>query len=330
MSVVALRDEPAEPTQPWLFTPLSRADHGLGVATAQPLNGIVVVESTRRVQGPLAGHVLGLLGAEVIRVEPPGGDPLRGVPPMAGDVSARFAALNGGKQVIEIDLAHDRDTLTELVRHADVFVHNWAPGKAARWRLTPDDLAALRPGLVYAWASGWGDRLDPCPPLGTDYVVQAHSGLAVALRPAGEPAAPTLLTVTDVLGGLVCAQGVLAALLHRVRTGEGCVVDTSLLSSAGVVPVADRPLWTDWHGPLRTTDGWVALSRHAAEQPGRVAAALGRAVLDTHDTLANLTKAGLSAVPVTTDFRSLAEDPRFAGALLAGPCSGVRAPWTFA
>jgi crotonobetainyl-CoA:carnitine CoA-transferase CaiB-like acyl-CoA transferase len=330
MSVVRVRETPSEPIPPWVFTPLSSARHGLGVPVARPLDGIVVVESTRRVQGPLAGHALELLGAKVIRVEPSGGDPLRGVPPMAGDVSARYAALNDGKHVVEIDLAHDRDTLTDLVRHADVFVHNWAPGRAGRWRLTPDDLTAVRPGLVYAWASGWGDRLDPCPPLGTDYVVQAHSGLAAALRPAGTPAAPTLLTVTDVLGGLVCAQGVLAALLRRLHTGQGSVVDTSLLSAAGVVPVADRPLWTEWHLPLRTADGWVALSSATAEQPTRVTAALGSGVLDTRDTLARLATAGLQGVAVTTDFCCLAGDPRFAGALVAGPYTGVRTPWEFA
>lgn len=330
MSVVAVRGEQAEPPPPWLFTPLPPAQHDLGAPTARPLDGILVVESARRVQGPLAGHVLGLLGAEVIRVEPPGGDPLRGVPPMAGDTSARFAALNSGKHVIEIDLARDRDTLLDVVRHADVFVHNWAPGRAARWGLGAADLAAVRPGLVYAWASGWGDRPDPRPPLGTDYVVQAHSGLAAALRPPGTPAAPTLLTVTDVLGGLVCAQGALAALLRRAHTGQGCVVDTSLLSGAGVVPAVDRPSWTDWHLPLRTTDGWVALAGSSAEQPARVSGALGSDVLDTAAALDRLAAAGLAAVAVTTDLRSLAGDHRFAGALVAGSYVGVRAPWEFA
>jgi crotonobetainyl-CoA:carnitine CoA-transferase CaiB-like acyl-CoA transferase len=330
MSVVDVRDQPAEPMPPWLFGPLPAATHGFGVPATRPLDGIVVVESTRRVQGPLAAQVLGLLGAEVIRVEPPGGDPLRGVPPMAGAVSARFAALNSGKRVVEADLALDRDTLLDLVRGADVFVHNWAPGRAGRWRLTATDLAGARPGLVYAGASGWGDRLGPCPPLGTDYLVQAHSGLAAALRPAGTRAAPTLLTVTDVLGGLVCAEGVLAALLRRLRTGEGSVVDTSLLSAAGVVPVTNRPVWTEWHVPWRTADGWVALSGAAADQPARIRAALGRAALDTGETLARLTAAGLPAVAVTTDLRSAAEDARFAGALLAGPCTTVRPPWEFA
>lgn len=92
---------------------------------------------------------------------------------------------------------------------ADVFLHNWAPGRAESWHLTAADLAAVRPGPVYAAASGWGSHLGDHPPLSTDYVVQAHSGLAAALSPPHEAPAPSLMTMTDVLGGLVCARGVL-------------------------------------------------------------------------------------------------------------------------
>ncbi|MEV6872120.1 CoA transferase [Amycolatopsis sp. NPDC051128] len=183
-----------------------------------PLAGIVVLESCRRVQGPLAGHLLGLLGATVVRVEPPGGDPLRWVSPMAGDTSARFLALNRGKAVVEIDLRTGRDEVLDLAASADVFVHNWAPGKATRWRLRAEDFPA---GLVYAHASGWGDELGPEPPPGTDFVVQAHAGV---------PASP--MTVVDVFGGVVAAHAVVDALLRRERTGCGQLVASSLLSAA--------------------------------------------------------------------------------------------------
>jgi len=109
------------------------------------LSGIVVLESCRRVQGPLAGHLLRMLGATVVRIEPPGGDPLRWVPPMAGDTSARFLALNRGKPAVEIDLRTGRDEVLDLAAAADVFVHNWAPGKAARWGLEAGDFPG---GLV--------------------------------------------------------------------------------------------------------------------------------------------------------------------------------------
>jgi crotonobetainyl-CoA:carnitine CoA-transferase CaiB-like acyl-CoA transferase len=209
--------------------------------TGLPLAGIVVVESTRRLQGPLAGHVLRLLGADVIRVEPPGGDPLRGVPPITEGTSARFLALNRGKRVVEIDLRADRDTLRDLVAGSDVFVHNTAPGKAVLLGLTAEELTAVRPGLVHAWASGWHDALGDDPPPGTDYLVQAHSGLGARLWPPGAPPAPSLMTLTDVLGGLVCAQGILAALLDRITTGHAQRVESSLLSAAGLLTAAARP-----------------------------------------------------------------------------------------
>jgi crotonobetainyl-CoA:carnitine CoA-transferase CaiB-like acyl-CoA transferase len=196
-----------------------------------PLSGMVVLESCRRVLGPMAGHLLGLLGATVVRVEPPGGDPLRGVPPMSGDCSARFRALNRGKEVVEIDLntsAGRRDVL-ELARGADVFLHNWGPGKAEERGLRAEDLAWVQPGIVYAHASGWGDRLGPRPPMGTDFMVQAHAGVA-----------PSLMTIVDVFGGLVCAHGVVDALLRRERTEQGQCVDSSLLSGASRLNARSR------------------------------------------------------------------------------------------
>ncbi len=254
---------PPSPIAPWRITELpahasAALPPGPAGTGALPLAGLVVVESCRRIQGPLAGHLLGLLGARVVRVEPPGGDPLRGAPPMVGGCSARFLALNSGKQVVELDLttAAGRRSMCELVTGADVFLHNWAPGKADQWDLNAERLSAVRPGLVYAGASGWGDTLGPAPPLGTDFMVQAHSGLAALVGPEGEPSAPSLMTLTDVLGGAVCAQGVLAGLLARAHTGRGQHVESSLLSAATVLlqqpsrrrdagPV-DAPVCTDF------------------------------------------------------------------------------------
>ena len=222
---------------PWRLTPLpgaARATRGR-VPDRLPLDGLVVVEAGSRVQGPLAGQLLRMLGATVLRIEPPGGDPMRGVPPMAGECSARFTALNRGKQSVELDLRHPagRHAVRELVSDADVFLHNWAPGRAQRHELDAQHLTRQRPGLVYAHASGWGDALGNRPPIGTDYLVQAHSGLAALV---GDPPAPSLMTVTDVLGGSVCALGVVAGLLARGRTGLGQRVDSSLLSATTVIP----------------------------------------------------------------------------------------------
>lgn len=194
-----------------------------------PLSGLRVVESTSRMQGPLASRLLSMLGAHVLRVEPPGGDPGRGTPPMAGGCSAWFRAVNHGKQAVEIDFKTPggRREVLELAAQADVFLHNWAPGKAGQLGLTPSDLAAVNPRLVYAEASGWGDALGPKPPVGTDFLVQAHSGVADLIDGRG-----SLVILLDVLGGAVAAEGVLAGLLGAHRTGAGVVMRSSLLSAA--------------------------------------------------------------------------------------------------
>ncbi|TDD90873.1 CoA transferase [Saccharopolyspora karakumensis] len=292
VGVLPVRDDPGQPTTvpACTFRDLPGSSSSRPRAGGEPLDGIVVVESTRRIQGPMAGHVLRMLGAEIIRVEPPGGDPMRGIPPISGDRSARFRVLNDGKRITEADLktAAGREELRELVAAADAFVHNWAPGRAERRGLDADDLARVRPGLVYAWSSGWAPLPWPDPPLGTDFLVQAHSGLA-----ATEPdRAPSLLTLTDIMGGLVCAAGVLAALLRRERTGLGARVDSSLYSGAGVIP--------------RTPAG-----------PARLLERDGRWVLP-------------DGTPVCTDLRELAADPRFKRALNHTTHVSPQPPWEFA
>ncbi|MFI9273041.1 CoA transferase [Kitasatospora sp. NPDC052896] len=257
VGIVPVReDAPAPPpTPPWQIAraggrpprpagPIAPRTGGVRL----PLAGLVVVEMTRRLQGPLAGHLLALLGAELVRIEPLGGDPLRGVPPMAGDDSARFHALNRGKRAVEADprAPSGRRAIRELVGDADVFLHNLAPGKAEAFGLGAPELLAVQPGLVHAWASGWGELLGPEPPVGTDYLVQARSGLAALVTPAGRPATPSLMTITDIFGGLISAEGVLAALVAREVTGHGRRVDSSLWSAAtellrtGTPPAARR------------------------------------------------------------------------------------------
>ncbi|MGW3165558.1 CoA transferase [Streptomyces sp. NPDC001142] len=357
VSLVALSDDPVPPglPEPVRLVPapggacVPRPGGGPTSPGALPLSGIRVVESTRRVQGPLAGHVLELLGAEVIRVEPPGGDPMRGLPPLADGCSARYAALNAGKAVVEADLrtAEGRAVLCELVADADAFVHNWAPGRDVRLGLDDEGLWRVRPDLVYAGASGFGDAYPPeHTPIGTDYLAQARSGLAAALRPAGEPPAPSLMTLTDVLGGLVCAQAVVAGLLRRARTGSGVRAETSLLSAAALVPrpPVRRAAWSPLELPLRTADGHLylgeraradlaALARvtgtaHAA--PGAVAGRFGRRT--TGEWRERLHSAGLGATEVRTDLSALPADPVFRDAVVPAPPGGyatVRSPWTF-
>ncbi|MFE2145768.1 CoA transferase [Streptomyces sp. NPDC059456] len=305
--------------------------------SGRPLAGLTVLEAGRRIQAPLAAHLLGLLGADVVRIEPPGGDPLRGMPPACSGISARWLALNRGKSAVEIDIKAepDRRRLREMAAEADVFLHNWAPGKAGELGLDAEDLAAANPGLVYAYTSGWAGRL-PDAPMGTDFMVQARTGVGEAVRPEGELPAPSLMTLLDVLGGLTGAEAVLAGLLLRERTGHGVRVDSSLLGAADTLTAAAlrraargenprRP--AGFRRPLPTADGWIAPSDTCAA----AAATHDLRELATPDALSLLAGHDLTATAVTTGLAGLHHDARFAGSISrdAHGAPTVPDPWSF-
>lgn len=329
---------------PWILAPYGPGGHVRAKAAPPgPLAGLTVLEAGRRVQAPLAAHLLGLLGAEVVRIEPPGGDPLRGMPPACSGVSARWLALNRGKRAVEIDIKSpgDRLRLAELAAEADVFLHNWAPGKAAELGLDSADLARANPALVYAYTGGWGTGRIADPPMGTDFMVQARTGVGEAARPEGEVPAPSLMTLLDVLGGLLGAEAVLAGLLLRERTGRGVRVDSSLLGASDLLtaPALHRARHGErgrrpagFRTPLRTADGWIA----PADADARATAAVftgtrGFAELSTEDALRALRARGLAATAVTTDLADLHHDPRFAGSISrdAHGAPAVPDPWSF-
>ncbi|WP_030839967.1 CoA transferase [Streptomyces sp. NRRL F-4474] len=329
---------------PWFLTPTAGgapaaagAGRPTGPAPGRPLAGLTVLEAGRRIQAPLAAHLLGLLGADVIRIEPPGGDPLRGMPPACCGISARWLALNRGKRAVEIDIKAeaDRGRLRDMAAHADVFLHNWAPGKAAALGLDADDLARVNPALVHAYTSGWAGRLDDAP-MGTDFMVQARTGVGEAARPAGEIPAPSLMTLLDVLGGLLGAEAVLAGLLLRERTGRGVRVDSSLLGAADTLtgPALRRAARGEdprrpagFRHPLATADGWIA----PADADARAAAGHDLRGLPTGEALSRLREHGLTAAAVTTELPDLHHDPRFAGSISrdAHGAPAVPDPWSF-
>ncbi|MCN9244615.1 CoA transferase [Streptomyces sp. RY43-2] len=310
-------DQQALIPDPWLLRPGPEPDTTAPDATRSraprpasgpvgplgPLRGLVVLEAGRRIQGPLAAHLLRLLGAEVVRVEPPGGDPMRGMPPLCGDHSAVWLALNHGKSAVEIDIksARGRRDVLEAARGADVFLHNWAPGAAERLGLDSETLHRANPALVYAHTSGWSDAV-PTPPVGTDFMVQARSGVADALRPdPGEPPRPTLMTVVDALGGMLGAEAVVAGLLHRRLTGRGSAVESSLLSAANLLldPVlrSGRPPYGRRPDPIRAAHGWVTVPDADTDTQG---AYDGRMIPVTTSLRAADLDGPLAAVPTTT------------------------------
>ena len=265
--------------------------------------------------------------------------------PRAGTLNAAYLAYNHGKSVVEVDYRRPegRAAICELASGADVFLHNWPEGRAARLGLDEPDIARVNPGIVYAHASGWGTDggEGPCEIAG-DFLVQGHAGCGEGLNPADEPATPTRLTILDVVGGLLACEGILAALYQRERTGRGGRVQTSLytgwvaLQEHVLGPLAlgceagrrrGRPLWGPLDRPISTAAGFLVLD--AAGEPARqglaeVCGLRNRAGMEewemqvverlrtrpAADWVADLRAAGVSAAAVAQDLSTLADDPR--------------------
>jgi len=199
-------------------------------AAARPLAGLLVVDVSRHLPGPLVGRILGDLGARVLKVEEPrSGDPSRQAPPLAGGRSGLATLLLAGHESVALDLkkAPARAVLDRLLERADVLVESFRPGTLARFGLAPQDLRRRHPRLVVCSLSGWGQEGPWAQRSGHDLTYQAVAG-SLASRPA-MPAVP----VADVAGAWSAATAVLAALYRRRRSGEGCWIDQALLDAAG-------------------------------------------------------------------------------------------------
>lgn len=213
----------------------------------RPLEGIRVIEVGQLLAGPFTGTLLGYFGAEVIKVEPPGGDPIRGWRKLDGDgTSYWWRSLARNKKCVTIDLksAEGRALVRRLADSADVLVENFKPGVMENWQLGPQDLAQSNPRLVYARISGYGQTGPYAPRPGYASVTEGLSGFRYVNGFPGEPPVRPNLSIGDTLGGLHAALGILLALWHREQhTGgrEGQVVDIALYESIfnlmeGVVP----------------------------------------------------------------------------------------------
>jgi crotonobetainyl-CoA:carnitine CoA-transferase CaiB-like acyl-CoA transferase len=220
------------------------------------LDGLLVADFSRVLAGPYATMLLADLGAEVVKVERPGaGDDTRswGPPYGPGGVATYYLAVNRNKRSIALDLRDERDleVARALAARADVLVENFKPGAMDRLGLGHDALRELNPGLVYCSVTGFGSGEGADLP-GYDLIAQAVGGLMSVTGEPGGAGTKAGVAVVDVITGLHAALGILAALRHRDRTGEGQRVEVSLLSSllsglanlssayaaAGVVPKA--------------------------------------------------------------------------------------------
>ncbi|MEW6667886.1 MAG: CoA transferase [Thermodesulfobacteriota bacterium] len=206
---------------------------------AGPLEGVRVVEISMFQQGPVAGMRLGDLGADVIKIEAPAGDPARGFMKIIGAMAGLygnnyyFEHNNRNKRGMVLDLKTGKgmEIFLKLIDRADVFVNNMSIEAPVKMGIGPDVLLARNPRLIYAHASGWGRKGPDAQALSFDYTGIARSGLMMACGERGAPPTQILPGIGDELGGLMCAWGVTAALYAREKTGKGQVVDTSLMGS---------------------------------------------------------------------------------------------------
>lgn len=199
-----------------------------------PLAGIRIIDLSQIVSGPMAATMLADQGAEVIKVESPGGDPVRTLGPAKGDLSAMFIAVNRGKQGLSIDLKSEggRAILERLIAGADVIIDNFRPGTMDRLGFGYDRCRVLNPRIIYAAITGFGTEGPYTNIRVYDPVIQAVSGLAATqVDGDGRPSLVRTL-IADKVTAVTMAQAITAALFHRERTGEGQRVDVAMIDAA--------------------------------------------------------------------------------------------------
>lgn len=204
--------------------------------THGPLAGVRVLDASRVLAGPLCGQILGDLGADVIKLERPGGgDDTRGWgPPFVGALSAYFLSCNRNKRGIALDLAQPAglELFYDLVRRSDILLENFRAASADKLGLSPDKLLAVNPRLIVCSISGFG-RTGPWSDLpGYDFAIQGMSGLMQITGPVAGPPSKVGVAVTDVLTGHYAAIAALACLHARQASGHGYTIDLALLDCA--------------------------------------------------------------------------------------------------
>lgn len=243
-----------------------------------PLTGIRVIDLTTVIMGPYATQILGDMGADVVKVEPPAGDSTRAYQPArVPDLSGSFLNTNRNKRSLVMDLhtRPARQALAKLVAGADVFVHNLRPAVIARMGFDHVSVQAINPEIVYCAATGFGSTGPYAEKPAYDDMIQAASGFAALSIPTrGEPSyAPSV--ICDKLAGQTIANAILGALLHRSRGGGGQAVEVPMFEAAiafnmveNFGPAAFEPplgptgfarLKVADRKPYRTRDGYVCI-----------------------------------------------------------------------
>ena len=260
-----------------------------------PLAGIKVLELAQIMAGPTCGMMLADMGADVIKIEKiPGGDDSRSYrEPRVNGVSAPFLVLNRNKRGLALDLKHPKgvEVLKRLVVQSDVLTENYRMGTMEKLGIGYADLKTIHPGLIYATVSGYGRTGPLAEKPGFDLIAQGFSGLMSITGYPGQAPAKTGNSVADINAGILACVGILAALIHKMKTGEGQLVETSLMEAAmqqtywqaamffatGVSagPLGSAHPLTAPYQAFQTQDGYVNIG--GANQPNweRIADTLG-------------------------------------------------------
>ena len=203
------------------------------MSTRAALDGIRVLDVTQVMAGPFCAMQLCDMGADVIKVEPPGGDSTRRMAGARGTDSAGFNAVNRGKRGIVLDLKtrSGQDAFKRLVNTSDIVIENYRPGVMRTFGLDYASLAPHHPSLIYASISGYGQTGPNASKGGFDLIAQGVSGLMSVTGEPGRPPAKVGVPLTDLAAGLFALSGILAALHYRARTGRGQYIDTSLVEA---------------------------------------------------------------------------------------------------
>jgi crotonobetainyl-CoA:carnitine CoA-transferase CaiB-like acyl-CoA transferase len=271
----------------------------------QALEGVRVVDATQVMAGPFCTMLLGDLGADVIKVEPPGGDSTRTMAGSRGTESPGFWSINRNKRGIVLNLKDERGAqiFRSLAARADILVENYRPGAMEALGLGPAALRALNPALIYASISGFGATGPYAPRGGFDLVAQGMSGIMSVTGEAGRPPAKCGVPLTDLGAGLLALQAILAAYVHRLRTGEGQRVETSLLEAGIALSIWESAQYFSGGGmpepmgsahrmfapyqAIRCADGYITLGAANTRTWERFARALDRPDLVDRPEYAN-------------------------------------------
>ena len=258
------------------------------------LSGYRVLDCSIAMAGPFAAQRLGDLGADVIKVEPTSGEWQRHAAAggaRGNKINVSFLSLNRNKRSLAVDLkaAEGKQILLDLVKTADVFLQNYRPGVAKRLGVDYETLSAINPRLIYISMSGYGEDGPYVNYPGQDLLLQAMSGAMLSAGSADQPPQPAGQYLVDAITAYTAFEGVLAALLHRERTGEGQLVQVNMLDAIATIQMQELSVFTVGNKPqtrsveahahcyirapygvFKTADSYIVVAMASLDKLGRL------------------------------------------------------------